>query len=669
MTARLRLTVPALLLLAAPGHPAAAQQPPLIPIETLFASATVWDVKISPDGKWIAYTHPEHGQTNIFVRPLAGGAERAITRDTLRSVDSYRWSADGRRILFLQDNGGDEGYHLFAVNAAPGSPAPRDLTPFQGIETELFAVPARTPHTVLITLNRRNPQLADAYRLDLATGALEMAAENPGTFLGYAADASNRVRVAYSVDTLGMYHLLARPSERDPWADVTVYPVEDKITPLRFHADGKRIYMLSNHGSDLMQLVLKDVATGAETVVDRDPLGEVDIDAALFDETTGELLVTRYIGDTIRWYPKTAAMRRFASSANALGRSLSEIGAATRAGTQWTFRVESPVDPGAVYFYNAKSGRSQLLFELFPALRASAMALTQPVRFTSRDGLTLHGYLTLPRGRAPRKLPLVLYVHGGPWSRDIPTFEGENQLFANRGYAVLAVNYRGSTGYGKKFSRAAKHEFGRAMQNDLLDGVQWAVDRGTVDPARIAIVGGSYGGYAALVGLTFNAGTFACVADYAGPSNLVTLMEAFPPSWAPFLPRNWYPLAGNPNHADDRAMLLERSPIFRVDSARAPLLIFQGVNDPRVTQAQSDQIAIALHARKIPVTYLLASNTGHNFGGRATSLAVNRAAELFFATCLGGRAQESVDPSIDATLNALTVNLDSLARAALRPSP
>jgi dipeptidyl aminopeptidase/acylaminoacyl peptidase len=438
--------------------------------------------------------------------------------------------------------------------------------------------------------------------------------------------------------------------------------VEDKITPLRFHADGKRIYMLSNHGSDLMQLVLMDIETGAMSVVDRDPMNEVDIDQALFDDATGELLITRYIGDTIRWYPKTAAMRGLAASAKALGRSISEIGPGAAASGAWGFKVESPVDPGAAYLFDVKTGRPQLLFELFPALRGAPLARTEPVSFNSRDGLTLHGYLTLPVGRAPTGLPLVLYVHGGPWSRDIPTFESENQLFANRGYAVLAVNYRGSTGYGKKFSRAAKHEFGRAMQNDLLDGVRWAVERGTVDPSRVAIMGGSYGGYAALVGLTFNAGTFACVADYAGPSDLVTLMESFPPSWAPFMPRNWYPLAGNPNHPDDRAMLIARSPLYRVDSARAPLLIFQGVNDPRVTQVQSDRIALALHARKIPVTYLLASNTGHNFGNHETSVAVNRAAELFFARCLGGRAQANVAPGIESTLRALTVNLDSLAR-------
>jgi dipeptidyl aminopeptidase/acylaminoacyl peptidase len=355
-------------------------------------------------------------------------------------------------------------------------------------------------------------------------------------------------------------------------------------------------------------------------------------------------------------------MRGLAASAKALGRSISEIGPGAAASGAWGFKVESPVDPGAAYLFDVKTGRPQLLFELFPALRGAPLARTEPVSFNSRDGLTLHGYLTLPVGRAPTGLPLVLYVHGGPWSRDIPTFESENQLFANRGYAVLAVNYRGSTGYGKKFSRAAKHEFGRAMQNDLLDGVRWAVERGTVDPSRVAIMGGSYGGYAALVGLTFNAGTFACVADYAGPSDLVTLMESFPPSWAPFMPRNWYPLAGNPNHPDDRAMLIARSPLYRVDSARAPLLIFQGVNDPRVTQVQSDRIALALHARKIPVTYLLASNTGHNFGNHETSVAVNRAAELFFARCLGGRAQANVAPGIESTLRALTVNLDSLAR-------
>jgi dipeptidyl aminopeptidase/acylaminoacyl peptidase len=288
--------------------------------------------------------------------------------------------------------------------------------------------------------------------------------------------------------------------------------------------------------------------------------------------------------------------------------------------------------------------------------------MPRPVRVQSRDGLTLHGYLTLPPGRAT-PVPMVLAVHGGPWSRDQWGFESETQLLANRGYAVLQVNYRGSSGYGKAFSRAAQHEFAGAMHHDLLDAVGWAVQEGIADSSRVAIMGGSYGGYAALVGLAFTPGVFACGIDYAGPSNLVTLMEAFPPSWQPFLPRTWYPMVGNPAIAAERADLLSRSPIARVDSIRAPLLIFQGANDPRVTQAQSDAIAINLHRRGATVTYLLAANEGHSFGNRETSLAVNRAAELFLGACLGGRVQDTVETSIRETLRALTVDLDSLVAA------
>ncbi len=446
--------------------------------------------------------------------------------------------------------------------------------------TELLALPAATPGVAIVTLNKRNPQLADAYRLDLATGALTMAAQNPGTFLGYVADGANQVRVAYSVDTLGQYHLWTRATERDAWRDLQTFPVEDKITPLRFHPDGHRIYMLSNHGSDLMRLVLKDVVTGAEMEVDQDPLGEADIDAAIFDPANGELLATRYIGDTVRWYPKTITTWRLVAAARLTGRTLSEIGDGSRSGAKWTFRVESPTDPGAIFSFDAKSGRAQVLFELFPDLKGTAFARTVPVKFNSRDGLALHGYLTLPPGLEPRALPLLVDVHGGPWSRDVPGFDPETQLHANRGYAVLQVNYRGSTGYGKKFARAARHEFGRAMLNDLLDGAHWAVAAGTVDPKRIAITGGSYGGYAALAGITFAPDAFACAAEFAGPSDLVTLMESFPPSWAPFLPRLWYPMAGDPHLADDSAMLVARSPIHRVDSARVPLLDLPGRERP-----------------------------------------------------------------------------------------
>jgi dipeptidyl aminopeptidase/acylaminoacyl peptidase len=284
------------------------------------------------------------------------------------------------------------------------------------------------------------------------------------------------------------------------------------------------------------------------------------------------------------------------------------------------------------------------------------------IQFMARDGLKLRGYLTAPLSAEKRRVPLVVLVHGGPWSRDVWEFQGDVQMLANRGYAVLQINYRGSTGFGKRFAQAARHEFAQRMHDDLLDGAQWAAAEGIADSTRVAIMGGSYGGYAALVGLTFTPRVFRCAVDYAGTSNLVTLLESFPPSWQPFLPRTWYPMVGDPRDSASRADLLRRSPIFRVDSADAPLLIFQGANDPRVTPEQSTMIAAALHSRGIPVTYLFARNEGHSFGDAATALAVNRATEVFLAECLGGRKQQAVPRSVARTLAALRVNMDSLVR-------
>ncbi len=649
----------------APTSPLAQSPPALIPLEAFFDAPTAAWGGISPDGRWLSYLKDYHGRFNVYVRAPGSTTERAVTRDTVRSIHFYWWSADGRRIIYLQDKGGDESYHLFVADLSDSGGA-RDLTPFKNIEVEVIAVPARTLNTILITLNRRDPRFADAYRLDLTTGALELAAENPGTFLGYAADARNRVRAAYAVDTLGHYQLYARDSERAPWRAVREYPVEDKITPVRFHPDGRRLYLTSNHGADLSRLVLIDLATGVEAVVERDPLNEVDIDGALFDDATGELLLTRYVGDTARMYAHTADMRRLLGRVRASSRGTIELGSGTLDRSRWIVTLSSPTSPAVTYLYDAAKPRLTEFYRPRPGLDRYAFAPMRPIVYTSRDGLRIHGYVTLPVGGSVQPAPLVLMVHGGPWSRDVWEFQSDVQLLANRGYAVLQVNYRGSTGYGKRFARAAKKEFGRKMHDDLLDGVRWAIAEGVADSARMAIMGGSYGGYATLVGLTFTPNAFSCAVDYAGPSNLVTLLEAFPPSWQPFLPHSWYPFVGNPADPADRADMLSRSPLFRADSAKVPLLIFQGANDPRVTRVQADQIVLALHRRGVQVTYLLAGNEGHGFGEAETGLAVNRATEQFLGQCLGGRVQASVSPKVDEALRAMLVNVDTLAAAAAK---
>jgi dipeptidyl aminopeptidase/acylaminoacyl peptidase len=634
--------------------------PRLIPIEALYESpATQWG-GISPDGRWLSYLKSWRGHQNVFVRRVGSSQERPVTRDSVRSIPTYWWPGDGKRILWLQDRGGDENYHLFAADIADTTGRVRDLTPFKNVEVEVLALPSTMPGTAIITLNRRDPTLADAYRVDLATGALESAAQNPGTFLGYVADRRGQVRAAYAVDSAGHYQLFARDAENAAWRMVRSYAVEEKITPIRFASDGS-LYMTSNQGTNLTRLVLADLSTGREVVVDSDPLGQVDIDQILFDDATGELLMTRYVGDTARLYPKTADMKQLVSATRRAGGGVVEIGGGTSDRSQWVVTLNTPTRPAVTYLYSRRRGALEKFYDPRPGLRAYRFAEMKPVSFTARDGLRVGGYVTLPPGRAPRALPLVLLVHGGPWGdRDTWEFQSDVQLLANRGYAVLQVNYRGTTGLGKSFARAARKQFGGAMHSDLLDGVAYLAKRGMIDSSRVAIMGGSYGGYATLVGVTFTPERFACGVDYAGTSNLVTLLESFPPSWRPFLPRSWYPFVGDPRNPDDRADMLARSPLFRADSARAPLLIFQGANDPRVTKAQADQIAVALNRRHIPVTYLLAAQEGHGFGESETALAVTRATEQFLGACLGGRVQPRVRPEVSEALAAMRVNVDTL---------
>ncbi len=638
---------------------AADTLPALIPIEALFEAPAIQWGGISPDGRWLSIMKPWHGHQNVFVRRVGSNVERAVTRDSVRSIPNYWWSADGSWILWIQDKAGDENYHLFVASIRDTSGKALDLTPFKNVEVEVLSLPVATPGIAIITMNNRNPELADAYRVDLVTGALDLAATNPGTFLGYVADARNQVRAAYAVDSAGHYQLWTRDTERAPWRMVKSYAVEDKITPLRFAAHG-RLYMTSNQGSDLNRLVAVDLSSGRETVVDSDPEGKVDIDRAFFDESTGQLLMTRYIGDTARMYAKTPDMKALLQAVQKVG-GVVELERGTNDRSRWVVTLHTPTKPAVTYFYSRQSGRLEKFYEPRPWLAQYRFAEMKPISYTARDGLPLSGYVTFPPGLTPRGLPLVVLVHGGPWgTRDKWEFQSDVQLLANRGYAVLQVNYRGTTGLGKRFARAAKKEFGRAMHTDLLDGVAFLARRGLIDTTRVAIMGGSYGGYATLVGLTFTPDKFACAVDYAGTSNLVTLLESFPPSWKPFLPRSWYPFVGDPRNPTDRADMIARSPLFRADSARSPLLIFQGANDPRVTKPQADQIALALNRRHIPVTYLLASNEGHGFGESETALAVNRATEQFLGKCLGGRVQPSVAANVVAALNAMLVRVDTI---------
>ncbi|MCI0444075.1 S9 family peptidase [bacterium] len=632
---------------------------PLIPLEKFFDNPKVENCQISPDGRWMSCLKPYQGKLNVFIRNLQSRQERPITAERERPVLNYFWSADSGTILYLQDHLGDENYHLFAVPVEGKTlSTPLDLTPFQKVTVEVVSIPHGS-REILIMMNQRNPELMDAYWLNIHKGTLRAAAQNPGNFIAYQADLANQVRAAAGISSNGETEIYTRASEKESWSLLKKYPVQEIVALLAFHQNGRQVYVKSSLGRDLAALCLLDLSTGLETVMDQDPQGESDLVDAFFDPKTRQLIATIYEGDKIRAYGATPEIKHDLQFIRSASGHNFYLGASSDDHRKWVITFYSPTNPGQIFLYERGKEKLQLMEESRPWLKADYLSTAEPVTFQSKDGLTIRGYLTLPRGMKNINLPMVLFVHGGPWERDRWNFDSVVQFLANRGYAVLQINYRGSTGFGKKFAYAAKKEFAGAMHQDLIDGVNWVVNKG-IDPKRIAIIGLSYGGYATLVGLTFTPDTFACGVDYAGPSSLITLIESFPPSWKPFLGRRWFPMVGDPSRPEDREDMKKRSPLFYADRIKVPLLIYQGVNDPRVTQEQADRMVIALRNRGVHAEYLLAKDEGHGLDNPANALAVFHATEKFLSACLNGRVQEKVDASIENHLKQMIVDVNSL---------
>lgn len=644
---------------------------PLIPLERFFDNPEIAGAQISPDGRWLSYVKPYKGKLNVYVRPVNAteADERVMTTDTLRPVGQYFWSRDGRYILYAQDKGGNENFRIYAVDPTqPGIPVARDLTPFDKVRAAIFAVPRRTPGKILIGLNKRIPSAFDAYWLDLASGKLDLAVENPGRHGSYLVDKTGQIRVATQSTASGANEILVRAKDGNPWRTLASYPASENVSPLRISPDGRHLYVQSNAGAaNLSRLLLVDLNTGKETLIESDPQGEVDFGSAVFSDVTDSLIATTYIGDTVRIYPRSKKITKLFADVRKLHDGTPGITSSTADESKYIVAFNSPTDPGATYLYDAKTGGSKFLFRPRPWLKPTELSNLTPVSFTARDGLKVHGYLTTPRDVEAKNLPMVLLVHGGPWARDNWGYQPEAQLLANRGYGVLQVNYRGSTGYGKSFYNAAVKEFSGKMHTDLLDGVNWAVQQGIANPKKVGIYGGSYGGYATLVGVTFSPDAFACGVDYVGPSSLVTLVESFPPYWRPFMEGSWFRFVGDPAKAEDRADMLARSPLTRVDSIRVPLLVVQGANDPRVTKLEADQLVAALRDRGVKVKYIVAPNEGHGFANPNNRMALYRAMEQFFGDCLGGRVQPTVGESITAHLNGLIVDPDSIKLGKRKP--
>ena len=609
--------------------------PSIVPRDILFGNPTRLAPELSPDGTRLAWIAPDRGVLNVWVRTVGEDDDRVVTSDRERGVHLYCWAYDNRHLLYQQDQGGNEDFHIYATDLTTGET--RDLTPFDGVRAEIIKVHEDFPATVLLGLNRDNPQLHDVYQLDLPSGDLIKLVDNPG-FAGWVADEQLQVRCGLAPRPDGGFAIMVRDSRDEEWRPVHEVTQEDalSLSPLSFDGDGKRLLTLTSAGANAGRLVWIDVTTGDLEVIAEDQT--YDVTTAWLAPRTRQPRVVGFLRDRLTYEVLDPAVADDLAVLTAHDPGdLGYLGRDT-ADSTWLVAYNHADGPVSFWSYTRSDKSLAFLFEHQPELSAYSLADMEAFSFAARDGLTVHGYVTYPPGLERRSLPAVLDVHGGPWARDAWGFNPEAQWLANRGYACVQINFRGSTGYGKAFTNAGDGEWGRNMHTDLLDGIDHLAELGSIDKDRVAIYGGSYGGYAALVGATFTPERFVCGVDIVGPSNLKTLIESIPAYWAPMVTL-FHNRIGNPE--TDEALLWQRSPLSRVDNISIPLLIAQGANDPRVKQAESEQIVAAMTERGIPHKYMLFADEGHGFAKPENRLKFYAEAEKFLAEHLGGRSEDS----------------------------
>jgi prolyl oligopeptidase PreP (S9A serine peptidase family) len=608
---------------------------PLIPREVLFGNPTYASPTLSPDGRWLGFLAPDEGVLNVWVGPADDHTQAVpVTHDRGRGIRAYGFCHDDRTLFYLQDSDGDENWRLHLLDLRTGQE--RCVTPFEDVQVRILGHNRWNPTTMLLAINKDRPELHDVYSLDLTTGALEKVLDNPG-YVGWMVDTDLAVQGAVSVTEDGgaVFFLVDEDGEFRPWLNV---PPEDASTtnPVGFSRDGTTVYLVSSLGANAARLVAVDLATGAETVLAEDPA--YDVGGVEFRPETRQPQAVIFDKDREVWsYLDEDYGRAVEELRAALGID-GELGInrAERTDRVWLVSVVPSDGPVRYYLYDRSTKALRFLFSHKPDLAGYVLARMEPFTFTARDGLEIHGYITVPPEVERRNLPAVLNVHGGPWARDTWGYHPEAQWLANRGYVCVQVNYRGSTGYGKAFGNAGDKQWGRAMHTDLLDAIDHLVRQGLVDPTRVGVMGGSYGGYAALVGAAFTPEVFRCAIDLCGPSNLLTLIESIPPYWKPVVSM-MYAKVGNP--ATEKDMLWERSPLSRVDNIRIPVLVAQGANDPRVKQAEAEQIVTALKEKGLPHEYLLFPDEGHGLARPENREIYYAAAERFLAEHLGGRSE------------------------------
>jgi dipeptidyl aminopeptidase/acylaminoacyl peptidase len=625
-----------------PQPPPTPAAPPIIPRHVLFGNPEKATGEISPDGKWLGYVAPDEGVLNVFVAPREHPDQaKVITHDRKRGVRSFSFTYDGKYVLYPQDEGGNENFHIYSVDLASNKQT--DITPFKNARADLAGLSPKHPHEVLINANDRNPKFFDPIRIDLRTAKRTRLIQNDG-YAGFTTDDDFNLRLANKAMPDGSSEWFKRT--KSGWKSFGRVPQGDALTTnaVGFTRDGKTLYMIDSRDRDTAALYAVDWANGKRDVVREDP--HADVGNIFVNPKTGAVRAVAVDYLRNEWSVLDPSVQKDFDYLKTLGNGDIDIVSQSEDDKFWIVVLSRSDASPRYYVYDRASGKADFWFETRSALAQSKLAPMHPVEIPARDGLALVSYYTLPTevdptgsGKASHPVPMVLFVHGGPWGRDNYGYNSYHQWLANRGYAVLSVNYRASTGFGKKFVNAGDLQWGRKMHDDLLDSVDWAIKNGVTTKDKIAIMGGSYGGYATLAGMTMTPDEFACGVDIVGPSNLITLLNSIPPYWASFRAQ-FTTRMGNPDTEEGRALLKERSPLTYADQIKKPLLIGQGKNDPRVNVNESEQIVKAMQAKKIPVTYVLFPDEGHGFRRPENNTSFNAVAEDFLANkCLGGRAE------------------------------
>lgn len=609
--------------------------PELIPTEILFGNPTKSSPQISPDGTKMAYLAPVENVLNVWVKTIGEEDDQVVTDDKDRGIRRYFWAADNKHIMYLQDVGGDENWRLYGVDLE--SKEVKDFTPYDEVQVQIVDWNKHFPNELLIAMNKENSKLHDVYHLNLTTSELSLVARNPGNILGWVTDANFKVRAAMAATPDGGFDLLHRNSEAESWEKLLTWDSENNLSSgaLSFNKDGTALFLIDSREANAGRLVKMDIATKEIEVIAED--SQYDVGNVMIHPDDYEIQAVNFRKARNEWTVLDESIKDDFAAISKLDHGDFFLTDRDNADDTWLLGYTKDNGPVSYYAFDRESKKGTFLFDHRPELNDYKLAEMEPISFKAEDGMTIYGYITYPIGKGKNNLPMVVNVHGGPWARDTWGYNPEAQWLANRGYICLQINFRGSTGYGKNYVNAGDKEWAGKMHQDLVDGVNWAINQGYADSSKIAIYGGSYGGYAALVGATFTPDVFCCAVDLVGPSNLITLIKSVPPYWTPMLSM-FYKRLGNPETEEE--FLQSISPLFKVDQIKIPILIAQGANDPRVKQAEAEQIVAAMKEKGLEYEYMLFPDEGHGFAKPENRLKFYAATGKFLAKNLGGRFEE-----------------------------